>query len=250
MENKKGQVTIFIVLAIIIVAGVIVAFFLFGGIDGDSSNSENPKTFIENCMKEKVEESIDSVMRGGGVVDPFLYQMRNDKLYNYLCYQDSYYTTCVNQFPMLISVAEKEIKEDTLQELGDCFEELRLDLESQGFDVSLGVSSYNISLATGIVGVIIERDLSIVKGGDSQRFSDFSLEILSPIYDLIVIAREIVNQESQFCHFEYSGFMAIYPKYDLKKTDYDNSKLYRLIDRRSGKQFKFAVRSCVLPPGI
>ncbi|MCK5342111.1 MAG: hypothetical protein KAR20_01840, partial [Candidatus Heimdallarchaeota archaeon] len=92
--------------------------------------------------------------------------------------------------------------------------------------------------------------ISLVHGESSQNFEDFDTKILSPIYELIKIARDVVNSESQYCHFEYNGYMLLYPKYDIRRIDYQDSKIYRLIDRRSEMEFKFAVRSCAFAPGI
>jgi len=69
-------------------------------------------------------------------------------------------------------------------------------------------------------------------------------------FDLVRVARVIVNSESQFCHFEYNGYMLLYPEYDIRRIDYQDSKIYRVIDRRTGSEFKFAVRSCAFAPGI
>jgi len=44
--------------------------------------------------------------------------------------------------------------------------------------------------------------------------------------------------------------MLLYPKWDIRRIDYDDSKMYRLIDRKSGAELKFAVRSCAFAPGI
>jgi len=67
---------------------------------------------------------------------------------------------------------------------------------------------------------------------------------------LVRIARDVVNSESQYCNFEYNGYMLLYPKYDIRRIDYSDSKIYRLIDRLSGDEFRFAVRSCAFAPGI
>jgi len=89
-----------------------------------------------------------------------------------------------------------------------------------------------------------------VKDGTVQNFENFDTSILSSIYDLVRVARDVVNSESQYCHFEYNGYMLLYPKYDIRRIDYDDSKIYRVIDRKSGEEFKFATRSCAMPPGI
>jgi len=96
----------------------------------------------------------------------------------------------------------------------------------------------------------LAKKVDVSRDGASQSFEDFETRLISPIYDLVQIARDVVNSESQFCHFEYNGYMLLYPKYDIRRIDYSDSKIYRLIDRASGAELRFAVRSCAFAPGI
>jgi len=102
----------------------------------------------------------------------------------------------------------------------------------------------------GKVEINLDKKIDVVRGDSSQSFEDFNTDILSPIYELMRIAREVVNSEAQFCHFEYNGYMLLYPDYEIRRIDYSDSKIYRLIDRRTGAEFKMAVRSCAFAPGI
>ena len=250
MKNKVGQITIFIIIALVIIAGIVVFFVLRSRFSAEELYKENPKDFIDKCVQDEIKNSVDEIMNGGGVINPWLYKQYQDEKYNYLCYQRNDYLACVNQFPMLKSVAENEIKKNTEEKVRQCFDELRNEFEAKGFEVAEGELDYKIELVSGAVKIKINKKFDTTKVVNSQSLSDFGSEIISPLYNLIMIAREIVNQESQFCNFEYNGFMALYPKYNIKRIDYDDSKLYELTDKLSGKQFKFAVRSCVLPPGI
>ena len=102
----------------------------------------------------------------------------------------------------------------------------------------------------GIVEINLRKDIGLVHGDSSQNFENFDTKILSPIYELVRVARDVVNSESQYCNFEYNGYMLLYPTYKIVRTDYRDSKIYSLIDRRSDMEFKFAVRSCAFAPGI
>jgi hypothetical protein len=75
--------------------------------------------------------------------------------------------------------------------------------------------------------------------------------LVHPLYDISKVAVEITNQESEFCAFDTTGFMTIYPKYDISKFETGNADtIYTVKDRRTGEQFIFAIRSCALPPGF
>ena len=96
---------------------------------------------------------------------------------------------------------------------------------------------------------MLNKSIKISKGEGAQSFSNFDSFVLSPLDGLIDVAYEIVNQEAQYCHFDYNGFMLLYPEYDIDRIEYDYSRIYIITDRRSGKVFRFAVRSCAWKHG-
>ena len=247
---KKGQVSIFIIVGIVIVVGIIAIFIFMRGVDFDSPVDLGPKAFIEKCVGDAIEESIESVLVGGGEVVPSQSLMYQGEEWNYLCYQADYYLTCYNLHPMLEESVENEIRWDTMGAVQDCFDSMAIDFEDAGFDVSGGAANYSIDLLPGKVDINLRKGVEIVKSGAVQSFENFDNSVLSPIYDLVRIAREIVNSEAEFCHFEYNGYMLLYPEFDISRVDYSDSKIYRVVDRRSGAEFKFAVRSCAFAPGI
>ncbi len=248
--NKKGQLTIFIIVAILIVVGIVAAFWLMGQSTTVAPADLNPKQFVQKCVRDAVEDSVDKMLENGGQRVPSQAIAYQGHEWNYLCYQADYYQGCYNLHPMLEFLIENEINEDTKDEVQECFDSMREDFESKGFDVSGGATTYSINLLPGKVEINLDKKIDVVRGDSSQSFEDFNTDILSPIYELMRIAREVVNSEAQFCHFEYNGYMLLYPDYEIRRIDYSDSKIYRLIDRRTGAEFKMAVRSCAFAPGI
>ena len=57
MQSTKAQVTIFIIVGIVIVTAILTIMYFSGFINIGSKSTENPKSFIENCMLESVKES-------------------------------------------------------------------------------------------------------------------------------------------------------------------------------------------------
>lgn len=247
---KRGQVTIFIILGIIIVAAIIGAIFFMGGSRVETPTDVNPNQIVEKCVKDVVEKSVWKMLANGGQRFPSQKIAYQGKEYNYLCYQADFYQGCYNIHPMLESLIETEIREDTKAAVQDCFDTMREDFESRGFDVSGGSANYSIDLLPGIVEINLRKKISLIHGESSQNFENFDTKILSPFYELVRIARDVVNSESQYCHFEYNGYMLLYPNYNIKRIDYRDSKIYILTDRRSSIEFRFAVRSCAFAPGI
>lgn len=254
MRNKKGQVTIFIIVAILIVIAVVLFFLLLKNPDANTPTSLGPQEFIESCVKDSVENSINIIMKNGGEITPSQIITYNGSNWNYLCFQADYYLSCYNLHPMLEKQIENEIFDNTANDVQDCFNAVRNDFESQGYEVGIeqgqGDTIYKIDLLPGYVDIKLSKEFYVLKDGNSQNFDDFSFRIVSPIYDLVQVTRDVVNSETEFCNFEYNGYMLLYPQYDITRVDYMDSKIYSLTDRKSKAEFKFAVRSCAFAPGI
>lgn len=250
VAQKKGQVTVFVIAGVVIVVGVIAILIFMGGFGFESAVDLGPKTFVGKCVEDVVEESIGDVLIGGGEIVPSQSLMYQGKEWNYLCYQGNYYLTCYNLHPMLEEEIEEEIRLDTMDDVQDCFDAMAVDFEDGGFSVSGKAANYSIDLLPGKVDINLKKNIEIEKDGVVENFEDFGTSVLSPIYDLVKVVREIVNGEARFCYFEYNGYMLLHPEYDIRRIDYDGNKIYRVIDRKSGKEFKFAVRSCAFAPGI
>lgn len=249
-KNKSGQLTIFIILAIVLAVGIVLLFFLVKKPYLEKSSVENPEQYIDSCIKDSLKDSISKILENGGVIKPELSILYKNHTYNYLCYQKNYYLTCINHAPLLKSSVENEIKKNSEEDVKKCLSTLIQELRKKNFDVSEGEFSWNLELIPDGIKTEINKKIDISKQDSSQSFSKFKSNFVSSLYELIDIAREIVNQEAQYCNFDYNGFMLLYPKYRITRIEYDFSKIYTIQDRNSKKEFKFAIRSCAMPPGL
>lgn len=250
-KNIRGQVTIFIIVGILVVSATLILIYFMGGVKTTSPANVNPKAIVDKCVKDVVTESINKMMANGGQIKPSMFIKYEGGKYNYLCYQADFYQGCYNIHPMLEQQIEQQIVEDTRLKVQNCFDSMREELQDKGYRVRGGDTKYSIDLLPGYVAVNLKKrvDVSSLTGA-SQGLDDFNIRIISPIYDMVLTARKIVNDESQFCNFEYNGEMLLYPQYDIRRIDYEDSKIYTIKNRKTDSTFKFAVRSCAFPPGI
>jgi hypothetical protein len=211
---------------------------------------ENPQAFIDKCVRDSVEPSIGAVLQGGGRIYPVLFKLYQSEKYNYLCYNQNYYHICINHYPQLKKIAQDEIKQDADERIKQCFSSLKQDFEKKGFDFNEGILTWNVEIAPEKILIKIEKKIDVSKGERAEAYENFDTSIQTYLYELIMTAREIVNQEAQYCNFEYNGFIALYPEFDIKRISYDESKIYKVRHRNSKEEFKFAIRGCALPPGI
>ena len=259
--QKRGQVTIFIIIGILLVAAVAL-FFLFQkgvkilGITG-GTKEVTPTPFLQTCLEDKILESVEILSYRGGSIDPVLkkrFKFENeDSYYNisYLCYTSGYYESCLNQQPMLIQHIKGEITNYISQEVEMCLSELVLNLEEDGYVVDAQYGGFDIELAPGEVTTKIDAVITSTKSEETSTQEDFEISVPSKFYDLAIVAQEIVSQEARFCNFEYLGFMLTYPEFEI---DYfrtqDSSIIYTIKGADTPDLFRFAIRGCVIPPGM
>jgi len=250
IERKKAQVTIFIIIALIIVVAIALIFVVWRKPVTTVSPTTNPEAYIEKCIKDYTEEAVKILSEQGGDINPEGNVMYEGKNITYLCYNANFYQPCINQRPLLIEHIEKEITNYIKPKMQECFSSLRTELEKRGYAVELDEMNATTELQTRKVIATIGRKLSITKQ-DTKKFEEFKAQVSWPLYDLAKIAMEIANQEARYCNFDILGFMIIYPEYNVEKFRTGNSdNIYTLKEVASGKEFTFAIRSCVMPAGL
>lgn len=251
LNSKRSQVAIFVILALIIVVTILMLFLFFRKPIVEVEDVENPQAYIDSCVKENTDEAIEILSKHGGDINPEGSVMYKGENITYLCYTATYYKTCVNQRPMLIEHIESEIQKYIEPKVNGCFNSLKTELEKNNYIVEMGKMSLTVSLKPKQTVVDIKRNLRATKRDKTQEFQEFKTTISTPIYDLAKIAMGIVNDEAQYCNFEILGFMLLYPEYSAQKTRLgDPDTIYELIERRTNKNFIFAIRSCPMPPGF
>ena len=259
--GKKAQLTIFIILAIMIVCAVILFLILKEDmpipIIGDKEI--NPNSFFESCLEEKIRETIDLISSQGGYINNsegneiiFKFEGEDDfSEISYLCYTPDFYLTCINQEPMLIQHLKNEIETHISNDVKSCFNDLVGNLEKQSYEIDEEYNRGHIELVPGKIILNIEGNLTTIKTNETSNIDNPRVIFLSKFYDLVVVAQEITNQEARFCNFEQLGFMLIYPEFEIDKFNTgDLTTIYTIKHRKSGEKFRFAVRSCAIPPGI
>lgn len=251
--NRRGQITIFVILAIAIV--LIIGIFIYLRNQKDPSieisPDKNPEFSIHNCISSELRELIREISKNGGYFEPELVREFNEENYTYLCYNENYYSKCINQEPMLIQHLKKEIKDNIFEELESCFQELKIGLEKQGYSVEMSAMDFNVVLMPSKVLLEIDRDVDIVKTGESRKFEEFDISASSKIYDLVVVSQEIISQEAEFCNFDSVGYMLSYPKYEIEKKKLgDGDLIYYVRDKKTKEEFRFAIKTCIMPGGL
>jgi hypothetical protein len=253
--NKRGQIAIWIVLSMVIVLSIIILLILSKKEDIEIPIGENSEIdvqkWVSKCIEDVAEKKIDSLLRVGG------FETRNNIMHqdvniSYLCYNKGYYEPCINQHPMLIREFSEEVKRLTEEDVEQCFELLKDEIENnRNGKISYDELGLNYSFAPDKVLVQMSRKLSINENGLSRNYDDLSFDFRHPAYNLLYVASEIASQEAKYCYFEYLGYMVLHPriKIELFKIR-EGNEIYKIIDSDSNKYMSVALRGCAIPSGL
>lgn len=251
IKNKRGQIAIATIIAILIVAVILLVFGISRRPSIEVTAEANPQAFVEKCTIDATEEAIELLLPQGGFIDPEDFKLYNDIKISYLCKHRGHYRPCINQHPMLLNEIKREITNYVQPRVEQCLLNLKSELEKRQYEVGLYRVNTSVSLGPDRVITAITGRVTIAKGEETRSFERIEAEIKSPLYDLASVAMSIVNSEAMFCYFEYVGYMILYPRFQIKKTTVsDSTRIYTILDRESNKEMNIAIRGCVIPAGI
>jgi len=254
MKNKKAQLTIFVIVAIVILVSIVVIFTLQRYDVGDVGARENPEAYIRSCAKEAIEEAETLILDTNGYPEEGFnnYMIYRGENVPYLCKVSEFYSPCVPQDPIFSGKVSNDIEEYINPRVESCFEVVVREFEKAGYNVVEGGDGKSeVSFESEAIVTKIDKTLTITKEDESLRYNNFQSKVSSPLYSLVDSAEKITNYESFFCKFDHLDWMMKNPDLKIEKfSASDQTKVYTIIDRKSEKNLDIAIKSCMLPAGI
>jgi len=251
---KRGQVTIFIIIGIIVVAGIIFAILYFTGKTPSVAkiSSEDPNVFLSTCLQSTLKQEISEEAFSGGngslkVGFAFPERLAPTRV-SYLCYSGADYSSCANLYA-IFPYFESGLKSSLNDEVHSCYESLIADLENQN-NVKEHYTGFNVSVKPNRVTLNIEANITTTKKGaesGTKTYRGFKIEASSNVYGLLQTANSMTNVISRSCSLNPSDISS-YPDYNINSYNtISQSTIYAVKDRSTGEQFNFATRGCVIP---
>jgi len=249
--GSRGQVTIFIIIGIIIVAAGILIYSFYPQIKSTiGTGEENPPSYIQTCVENDLKDAVNKVSLQGGSISPENYLLYQNNKIEYLCYTNEYYRNCIIQQPMLTQHIESEIKKAIQNTVDACFNSLKTSYQKKGYDVTLNPGDETVALLPQRITATFNYTLVLTKGS-TDRYDSFVVSLNNNLYELASIANSIIGFETALGDAEVTTYMTYYHNLKVEKIqrDYDG-KIYVLTDRETGNKFQFASRSQMWPPGV
>ena len=218
-KNKKAQITIFIIIAVLIVAGILILLYPRIKI---AVSPLKAQIYLEGCVKEKLEESVKAIEERGGSINPSLAINYQGKKIEYLCFTNEYYKTCNQQQPLLKQHIEREILEDIRADVSVCLSQMKADMARQGYSVeSSGAEKVEVEIVPNRIKVLVKPDVVFSKEDTKERHESFEISYRSNLYDISILALNILNWEAVYGDSDIYSFMIFYPNLKVEKYKQD-----------------------------
>lgn len=247
MYNKRGQLTISVIVAIVIV-GVILVLFLVPGVNPFVSADVNPSAFLIDCIEPVLKDNLEILGKQGGYLEP-----SNSITYlggeiQYLCYTNENFKPCIVQQPLLLKHIEDELESVVQPAARACVRDLKTEYEQRGFTVNTEPGDVEVDIKSGSIDLSFNSPMSVTKE-ETQRFEKFGISLESEMYDLILTATSVIDFESTLGDAETLAYIQYYPDLRIEKIEREGGTIYKLGNVVTGEEFVFASRSLVWPPG-
>jgi len=253
-SNKGAQVTLFVIIAIVIVAAIAFVFVSMNqkplpyGVDG----LKDPRGYVQMCALEALRDAEAMVMPTGGFLMPQSYLLYNETKVTWMCYTP-FNEQSTSRYPMLNVEIEKQIHTYVLPKVEKCF--LGLKDIYRNYPYEEKELTIKPEILDGTLSLEIRREVSIDVKDQIINIDNFDIKMLSPLYDFVMLEHKIVNDEvscdcmEETCNADVIELSRDNHDYEIRRfVSGKNEKVYTLEEVSSGKIFNFAVRNCVRLP--
>ena len=244
--QKRGQLTIFIIVAVVVVAMVAIIFLVSPELrTGLGGAAESPENFIQTCLEDVIKEDVDMLSLQGGSLEPEFYYLYQDHKLQYLCYSSEYYELCTVQVPFLRTHIEGEIKESIEDDVEFCFDLL----EENYKDSTLTRGDMKVEILPQRILTTINNEFVFTKAGETERRESFRVVLNNNLYELVAIAQNIIEWENIYGSVNPDTYMDLYRDLKVEKYDQiDETTVYILTNKDTEDKFQFVSRSLAFSP--
>jgi len=214
-RNRKAQISAFVIIAIVIIAGIVL-FFVFRDADnrfsGVSAELAPVYGYFLGCVELETKLAIQLAGTQGGRIDPGDYVPGSEYApfsshLNFLGFPVKYWYYVSANGVITEQVPAKNEMEDELgkfieEGLSNCnFEEFY----RRGFDVELGEPSVRVDVLDSKVDVEVDVEMTVSKEEDSARKTSHVTSVDSKLGKFYSLAREIYNKQVEEAFLEEYG---------------------------------------------
>ncbi len=210
--NKRGQVTVFIIIGVLLIIVVALLFWLrddsgfriplFADASDHASAIERD---ISRCIDSNLEPTVNLLASQGGEFNPSSYRLYKGKKVGYVCREAVEEKGCVNYMPTKDSIRKELQKALEFSVLG-CFDDGLLE-GSDSILVEAGDIRIEVSFEGSNVRVAVVPDITVTKSGNTVSVRRVVRTVSFPLGELYDVAYDIVSDLSRYGEFEQLFYM-------------------------------------------
>jgi len=244
---KRGQVSVFVIVGIIIV--ILAALFFF--LRSEVGLFVNPTTFLNEksrpiednlkvCVRNVTLTNLNLLAKQGGNLNPTNYVLYQSNPVSFFCNNIPNDRKCLNVMPTfdnLVTNLNAEIQSG----VNDCVDKGLVE-NGFGYEVNAGSIKTELTILGDSVAVKADYDIKIKKGEITQEIRPIVERFDIPIQDLYGVSVDVINSEASLGYFEQLLYMLNERGQFIVNLDkpYPN-KIYRVQKKGSDFEFWFAV---------
>ena len=245
-KNNRGQIAIFVILAIIVIGAVGVYFFIAkpGNLELTEMKSEEPVySYAEECIESAIYESVETFgLQQGYYEVPEKNSLETD------FYRIAYYYLDGEVLIPQIDFLDKEFSKIANDKIAEECSDFSL-FEEEDYFIETGFDKINSEsrISEDKIEVSVDYPIFINENGSSTSFSEFSYEIPVRIGHSLEVSRILVEKIKENPGETDLTFL-LNQDVDVSIADFDEcNKIYILIDENSTVNdepysFSFAVK--------
>lgn len=240
--GKRGQVTLFIILGVVIFASIFAFVFW---IKPTMSSSKTTNLNFDSCVENVINEAIVNLAVTSGFTNPGVSVLYKNQEIPYLIYTEGNAEVGITQVPFPKQQFEDELNTYTFDSIQTCYKNSVKRLQESGYDIKSGDIESNVLILPEFVQVMIDAPTTI----ENQQFEQIIINVDSDIYGILEMAYKIMDEsldDSDYNPVDISYLMRLYPDYKISSVyNADSTQIYTIKDSTSTINYKFAIRSKV-----
>ena len=218
-RSRKGQVAVFVIVALLVVAGIVVYFVVRGEVSlGDIPANLVPVfDYYQSCVESEAKVAIQLAGAQGGRVDAGIYIPGSEyapfsSQLNFLGSPVPYwYYIAGNGLIKENKPSKSEMEQEIAEYIQEGLEFCRFgSFLEQGYDVKIGSPLVNVVVEDGLVKVDVAAEVSVVRGEESARKTEHKIEIDSKLGKFYDLASEIYDKQKEEAFLENYAVDTLY----------------------------------------
>ena len=248
MGNKRrGQVSGFMILGVVILAIIILLFFLRdqlgivlpGPLGGKSADLGE---HIRQCIQETAPELIERMGRQGGFLSTpdGTFRLHHDIPVSYLCYNIEGQETCRNRM-LTLDAMQTELGDALDKELTTCIDYGAF--RKRGYDLTVGQRDVVVAIGRDATQITVIQPLRLTKGETVINIDEVSESFFYPLGRLYEVSQDIVDSEATLGAFDQLPYMLAHKgQYVIEKKKPYPDVLYIVQSKDHPLVFQFFVQ--------